>query len=195
MAYIIRPLTPELWPAFEALFGRAGASNGCWCMYWRLGPDYHRRPRAQNKAALRRLVNAGPPPGLVAFAGDQAVGWCQLTERAALPWLARVPAAAPDAEPVWALSCFFVHRRYRRQGVMAALIAAAVTAARRAGAPALEAYPVGAEASPGSSNRFTGTVAAFARAGFQVVARRDRYRVVMRRDLRRKRPARSDASP
>jgi hypothetical protein len=27
----IRPLTPDRWPAFEALFGRSGASNGCWC--------------------------------------------------------------------------------------------------------------------------------------------------------------------
>ena len=37
MKLIIRPLTPDLWPALEDLFGKGGASNGCWCMYWRLG--------------------------------------------------------------------------------------------------------------------------------------------------------------
>src|SRR5215813_15631143 len=58
----VRPLTPELWPALEDLFGKAGACNGCWCMYWRVGPSYFRRPREQNKRDLRARVRAGPPP-------------------------------------------------------------------------------------------------------------------------------------
>ena len=37
MKLTIRPLTPDLWPALEDLFGKRGASNGCWCMYWRAG--------------------------------------------------------------------------------------------------------------------------------------------------------------
>jgi hypothetical protein len=45
MKLTIRPLTPSLWPALEALFGKGGASNGCWCMYWRIGPEYHKRRR------------------------------------------------------------------------------------------------------------------------------------------------------
>ena len=32
MKLIIRPLTPDLWPALEDLFGKDGASNGCWCI-------------------------------------------------------------------------------------------------------------------------------------------------------------------
>ena len=35
MKLTIRPLTPDLWPALEDLFGETGACNGCWCMYWR----------------------------------------------------------------------------------------------------------------------------------------------------------------
>ncbi len=30
------PLTPELWPALERLFGAHGACGGCWCMWWRV---------------------------------------------------------------------------------------------------------------------------------------------------------------
>jgi hypothetical protein len=45
MRFTVRPLTPDLWPALEDLFGKNGASNGCWCMYWRLGPAYFKRPR------------------------------------------------------------------------------------------------------------------------------------------------------
>jgi hypothetical protein len=38
----ILPLTPNLWPALENLFGENGACNGCWCMYWRIGKSYCR---------------------------------------------------------------------------------------------------------------------------------------------------------
>jgi len=85
MKLTIRPLTPDLWPALEDLFGESGAVGGCWCMYWRIGRAIRKRPRAENKAAFEDVVMRGPPPGLVAFAGDLAVGWCQLTTRDAVP--------------------------------------------------------------------------------------------------------------
>lgn len=188
MRLTIRPLTPTLWPALEDLFGNSGACNGCWCMYWRVGPGYHKRPRAKNKAALRGLVKRGPPPGLLAFDGDVAVGWCLLTPRDHLAWLNRTRRLAPvDDVPVWSLSCFYVRRGYRRRGVMTALIAAAVDAARRAKAPALEAYPVDTGMPKSTTNVFTGTAPTFARAGFKTVACRVPYRPIMRHDLKRSR--------
>jgi GNAT superfamily N-acetyltransferase len=177
----IRPLTPELWPALEDLFGRSGASNGCWCMYWRIGPEYRRRPREENKAALRRRVKRGPPPGLLAFDGERAVGWCQLTPRAELRWLEQTPAFAQlDEVAVWSISCLFVRRGYRQKGVSAALIAAAVKAAKRAGAPAVEAYPCDTM----RPSIFTGVASTFARAGFEEVARRKADRPIVRHALK-----------
>jgi hypothetical protein len=113
----IRPLTPSLWPALEDLFGANGASNGCWCMYWRIGAAYHKRAREKNRAAFRGVVRRGPPPGLLAFDGAKAVGWCQLTPRDALPWLnrSRLLGRVDDA-PVWSLTCFYVRRGYRGRG-------------------------------------------------------------------------------
>jgi hypothetical protein len=146
MRLTIRALTPELWPALEDLFGRNGACSGCWCMYWRIGSAYRRTARERNRAAFREVVRRGPPPGLLAFDGEVAVGWC------------------------------------RRRGVTSALIAAALRAARRAHAPALEAYPLdGALTSSASS---TGYASTFARAGFTTVARRVPARPIMRHDLR-----------
>jgi GNAT superfamily N-acetyltransferase len=180
----IRPLTPDLWPALEDLFGRGGGSNGCWCMYWRIGSEYHQRAREKNRRAFRRIVQHGPPPGLLAFDGERPVGWCQLTPRDELPWLDRARALQRvDARPVWSLSCFYVRRGYRRQGVMSALIAAALQAARSARAPALEAYPVDTARTGSTSNVFTGTAGTFTRAGFKTVARRTPSRPVMRHDL------------
>ena len=185
MKLTIRSLTPDLWPALEDLFGKNGACNGCWCMYWRIGSAYHKRPRVQNKAAFREIVKRGPPPGLLAFDGDLAVGWCQLTPRAALPWLERPRLLQRvDDVPVWSLSCFYVRRGYRKQGVMSALIAAAVRAAQRAKAPALEAYPVDTDVPECTRNRFTGIASTFARAGFKAVARFGPSRPIMRRELK-----------
>jgi GNAT superfamily N-acetyltransferase len=178
----IRPLTPDLWPALDDLFGAGGACGGCWCMYWRIGSAYLKQPRERNRAAFREIVRRGPPPGLLAFDGDLAVGWCQLTPRDALPWLDRTwRLRRVDATPVWSLSCFYVRKGYRRRGVTAALIAAAVKAARRAGAPALEGYPLDAGLTPSASS--TGYASTFARAGFKTVARRVPPRPIVRRDL------------
>jgi GNAT superfamily N-acetyltransferase len=180
----VRPLTPELWPALENLFGRAGASNGCWCMYWRIGAAYKKRPRDLNKRALRALTRRGSPPGLLAFDGELAVGWCQLTPRADLPWLdRRRELERIDDLPVWSLSCFYVRRSHRGRGVTSALILAALRAAREAGAPALEAYPVDTTAPKSTSNLFTGGASTFRRTGFKTVARRSPARPVMRHDL------------
>jgi len=184
MDLTIRPVTLEQWAALEDLFGAAGASNGCWCMYWRIGPRYRQRPREDNKSDLRQLAAAGPPPGLLAFAGGVPAGWCELAPRAGLRWLAHARYLQPaDDLPVWSVPCFYVRRTHRGQGVMDALIGAAVTAATAAGAPALEAYPVDTAVPGHTRNLFPGTVPAFARHGFRVVARRKPDRPVMRRSL------------
>jgi GNAT superfamily N-acetyltransferase len=178
----IVPLAPEHWESFERLLGPNGATGGCWCMWWR-------RPRAQfragrgadNRACYREIVAKGPPPGLLAFDGAEAVGWCQVCPRQDLPGLDRSPQLKPvDDAPVWALSCFFVHRRARGRGVATALIQAAMDRAREAGAPALEAYPWDTRERKLAASVFTGIASSFAKLGFETIARRAPHRPVMR---------------
>jgi GNAT superfamily N-acetyltransferase len=186
MDFTISPLTFERWPALEDLFGATGASNGCWCMYWRIGPRYRDRPRADNKRDLQQLATSGQSPGLLAFDADLAVGWCELAPRAELGWLAHARYLEPlDDLPVWSIPCFFVRRTHRHRGVMAALIEASAGVAAAAGAPALEAYPVDTAVPGHTRNLFPGVASAFARHGFRVLARRKPDRPVMRRDLTR----------
>ena len=176
----VRPLTPDLWPSLEDLFGRYGASNGCWCMYWRIGGAYRERPKEENRAELRAVVQHGPPPGLLAFEGETAVGWCQVTPRRALPYLDGFRRLGPlDPRPVWSVSCFFVRRGYRKRGVSRALLAAAISFAREAGAPAIEAYP-----STKDQSWYTGLASTFARAGFRKVGGLRADRPIMRREFR-----------
>ena len=193
MKLTFRPLTPDLWPALEDLFGPNGANSGCWCMWWR-SADVRLANSDQNRAAFQRVIAKGPPPGLLAFEGDLAVGWCQVTPRSALSRLERSGVLARmDDVPAWSVSCFYIRRGYRKQGVMTALISAAVKHAKAHGAPALEAYPWDVNGKPGSAGTFTGVSSAFERNGFREVARRRPDRPVMRHDLKRVRVAKSDA--
>jgi ribosomal protein S18 acetylase RimI-like enzyme len=184
MDLTIRELTPDDWPAVEDLFDTTGPVGRCWCMYWRIGSQYRKLPSDANKAAFRDVVDDGPPPGLLAYDGDLAVGWCQLTARDALPWLdSSWRLERVDDVAVWSISCFYVRKGHRRRGVVSALVAAALEAAHRAGAPAVEAYPLDASLSPSTSH--TGYSSTFERAGFTTVARHTPARPIMRYEFSR----------
>jgi GNAT superfamily N-acetyltransferase len=170
------------WPALADLFGRGGASNGCWCMFWRIGPAYAKRPHAENRDDLARLAASGRPPGLIAFDGELSVGWCELAPRSELAWLNRSRYLAPvDDLPVWSVPCFYVRRGHRGRGSTGALIEAAINEAAAAGAPALEAYPVDTSVPGHTGNLFPGIASTFAGLGFETVARRKPDRPIMRR--------------
>jgi len=186
------PATPSRWPDVEALFGDRGACGGCWCMAWRLAPAAWRAGKgAKNKRALKRLVTGGRAPGVLAYDGRTPVGWCAVAPRADYVHLARSRVLAPvDAQPVWSVSCLFVLKPYRRQGLSARLLDAAVAFAAHRGARIVEGYPTTPySASAPAPFLWTGTVSAFERAGFAVAGRRSPGRPVMRRTVsaRRKR--------
>ncbi len=190
----IEPLTPERWGDLEALFGERGACGGCWCMWWRLArSEFERRKGDGNREAFRRRVEAGPPPGLVAYRGGEPVGWCAVAPREEYAVLGRSPVLEPvDDTPVWSLTCFFIRRDLRRSGLSVALIEAAVRFARGAGARWLEGYPVvpRKDVAP-DVFVFTGLPGAFEKCGFAEVARRSPTRPIYRRELGRERPARA----
>jgi GNAT superfamily N-acetyltransferase len=150
-------------------------------MYWRIGNAYRRRPQEANRVDFHNVVIHGPAPGLLAFDGKVAVGWCQLTPRTLLPWLDRAWRPIDDL-PVWSISCFYIRNGYRRQGISSVLIDAAIYTANKAGAPALEAYPLDGDLSPSASG--TGYLSTFLQAGFKVVGRRSHARPIVRLDLR-----------
>jgi GNAT superfamily N-acetyltransferase len=184
MKLTVRPLTPDLWPAFVDLFCDSSVCSRCWCMYWRIGAAYRKRPGEANKAAFREIVKFGPPPGLLALDDDVAVGWCQLTPRDQVPELDRAwRLRRVDDSPVWSISCFYVRKSYRRRGITSILITAALNTAKQAGAPSLEAYPLDRSLTPSSTS--TGIVTTFERAGFKTVARRVPPRPIMRHDLKK----------
>mgnify|MGYP001028450668 FL=1 len=182
----VEPITVELWPDLVELFGPRGASGGCWCMWWRLpNADFVRGKGDGNRNALESLVRAGTVPGLLAYHGERAVGWCSLGPREEFPRLARSRILKPvDDAPVWSVVCFFVDRHYRGGGVTSTLLESAKEYARRQGASILEGYPVDAgDRRVVPAFAYTGLASTFAKAGFVEVARRSPTRPIMRCDL------------
>jgi len=184
----VRPLTFDLWPALEDLFGPQGACYGCWCTYFRLPPARRRAgTRETNRAHLMNRVEAGPPPGLIAFEEGAPVGWMQVGPRADVPeWNnARRVSAPLEGEAVadpanWAISCFFVRPKARGRGLSHRLVAAGIDFARENGARVLDACPLDEAKQSKSVGLFVGSTRVFEAAGFRPVALRKAGRPLMR---------------
>jgi GNAT superfamily N-acetyltransferase len=177
------PATPARWPDIEKLFGERGACGGCWCMFWRIPrKEFDSNKGSKNKRALQQIVADGGKPGVIAYLGKQPMGWCAVAPRSEYVALERSRILKPvDEQPVWSISCLFVAKQYRRQGVSTVLLRAAVDFAARQGARVVEGYPV----EPSSTKMpdpflWHGVPSTFLAAGFKEVARRSDSRPIMR---------------
>jgi GNAT superfamily N-acetyltransferase len=186
LSLTFEPLTVERWSDLEKLFGERGACGGCWCMSWRSHrAQFEARKGARNKAALRKIVEHGPPPGVLIYSGTEPVGWCAVAPREVHARLenSRILARVDD-QPVWSITCFFVKRTFRRVGVSVLLLKAAAAHSAVHGARIVEGYPVEPRKDPMPDVfAWTGIASAFRRAGFKEVARRSEGRPIMRLEI------------
>jgi hypothetical protein len=196
----IHPVTAERWPDLVELFERRGPrgawprTSACYCMFWRLPPAeydaaFRRRSLENvsggpNKKAMHELLVRGTVPGLLAYRGDDPIGWVAVSPRDELVRLRSSPGLGAEDEAEsgrpWSISCFYIYRTAWRCGVGAALLDAAVARAVKHDGTSVEGYPVQA----GSVDPYTGYDTMFAEAGFELVrAGRGRGRALWRRAL------------
>ncbi len=180
--FSLRPLTPGLWADFEHLFGPRGACGGCWRMFWKLrGKAFDENTGEPTRQMQKSYVESGAVPGLLAFEDDEPVGWIAIEPRSAYPKLAHSRVLKPvDDENVWSVTCFFVAKQARRQGLTVKLLKAAVDYVRGQGGRIVEGYPVDAKKDMPAPFVHTGIAAAFQKAGFVEAARRSEKRPIMR---------------
>jgi GNAT superfamily N-acetyltransferase len=182
----------------DAVFGERGWPARCSCQWFKVrGKDWDDVAHADEyRDRLHQQTSCGDPSapttsGLVAYLGDEPVGWCAVEPRTSyvriaasrMPWSGRDEDKADDS--VWAVTCFVTRAGYRRRGVMSALAVATVDFARARGARAIEGYPL--EDEPGRTyswgELYVGNRGVFAAAGFREVSHPTPRRVVMRREL------------
>ena len=195
----LHPLTLDRWDDLVDLFGpEVGANSGCWCMWWRMArADWKATPREEKRDRFRAIVEEGPPPGVLAYEGEKAVGWCAVGPRKTLPRMNGSRVAAPlgdvDAEGIFAINCFFIRSGWRGQHLMRMLLDGALKFSAGQGARIVEACPLDVDRKLFWGEGFVGLASVFRDAGFMEVARRSPNRPLMRKALPRKPRRRSAA--
>jgi GNAT superfamily N-acetyltransferase len=193
----IIPASQASWADLQAVFGTADYPGMCYCQHYKTrdchwsslsGEERHRRLREQTRCDNPR---ARTTSGLVAYLGQEPVGWVAVEPRTAYPRLPKVRTVWSGRQEdktddgVWAVTCFVTRKGYRKRGITYALAAATVGFARDQGARALEAYPM--ITSPGKEITWgelhVGSRQVFADAGFTEVSHPSPRRVVMRMDF------------
>ena len=186
----IVPATTDRWADVQAVLDGSG-EQGCWCQAWR-GRDPVAKASGETRPQTlhRQMKDGDPPPGFLAYLEGVAVGWVGIGVRTETPRLVNsrtIPAI--DDLPVWSIGCFRIRPGYRRRGIATALLAGVIEAARAAGAPGVEAYPIdpdGRRVDAGFA--FVGIASMFEAAGFRRVMVTDAHsaglpRLLVRLDL------------
>src|SRR4051812_20057789 len=129
----VRPVTGDTWEDFVRLFEAKGAPHYCWCTPYRFGdsPDL---TKVERKDRMHKLVSGGTPVGVLAYSGDEPIGWCSIAPRETYARLERsrtMPRVTSPETPTWTILCFFVARPYRGRKVTRVLLDGAVAYARR----------------------------------------------------------------
>jgi hypothetical protein len=179
LALTFHPVTPQRLPGLARFLASHGKFRYCACMRWRMASaQFSRSTKEDRLDALERLVHEGMPIGVLAYLGEEPVGWCSVAPRESYAALERYRALPRiDARPVWSVVCFFVSVRIRRSGATLGLLKAAIYYAASQGAEIIEGYPV----EPGPRlYTYMGSPATFRAAGFRDVTPRRQARQVMR---------------
>ena len=178
-----RPLDLRTWPDLVSLFGKNGACGGCWCMTWRLtSKEYEANKGENNKLKFHDQVKAGKPLGTLAYSNNMPIGWCSVSPREAFPRLGNSRLLKRvDSNPVWSVTCLYIKKDFRKDGLSSTLIKAACNNAFKQGAETIEAYPI----LPKKDNMpdvfaWTGFANAYKNAGFEVISQPSETRLIVR---------------
>jgi GNAT superfamily N-acetyltransferase len=164
-------------------------ANVCWCLSYRLTSSKENRElvgRARGER-VRQLVRQSPPPGVLAYDGDDVVGWAAVHPRADTSFARNRKIPHVDDLDVW---CIRVRPGHRRKGIAHHLLAGAVEFARANGALAIEGYPLDNKgAKIDLTMAYVGTMSLFEQAEFTKASDTDSVldgfpRALMRLDLR-----------
>jgi GNAT superfamily N-acetyltransferase len=185
-AVAIRPLTPDRLQDYLRFFAtRAFSDNaewsGCYCYFPYCNGrfrDWPQRTEEQNRAAISQLIENGTAHGYLAYLGDEVIGWCNAGPFANFPILRKLPR--PDAN-AGAIVCFVVCPTQRGRGIAKELLSAACSGLKDRGMTAVYAQP-SRDAGKHSEN-YTGPLAMYLAANFEVIGEAEHGHVIVRREL------------
>ena len=191
MSISVKPATLARFDDVRTMVGpKRDDASVCWCLSHRVEAKVNRSLVGTERGEyVRALTRKRTAPGVLAYDGDEVVGWAAVAPRSATQFARSRKIPHVDDLDVWAIWCVRVRPGHRGQGIAGVLIEGAVDYARSKGAPAVEGYPVDNQgAKVDLTMAFVGTRAMFEGAGFTKAADTDSAsggfpRVLMRLDL------------
>jgi GNAT superfamily N-acetyltransferase len=183
--FTVKALGESTWPDFADLVERSGGVwGGCWCLGFH--PEGFRgSPEANRDAKLERVRNDAAHAALV-YDGGTCVGWCQFGSSTELTRLKnrKVYEQQLTDLPDWRITCFYVDKTRRKQGVSDAALAGALELIAGLGGGTVESYPEDTtDRKVSSSFLHNGTVGMFERHGFARDRRIGKDRWVVSREV------------
>jgi len=182
--YTTRPLDTSTWEAFAELVERNnGVYGGCWCVAFHTA--YHREV-TDNRALKERLVRAADAHAALVFDEQGlAQGWCQYGSPDELSLRHRLEYRKDPPPPArWRITCMFVDRRHRGQGIARAGLEGTLAQIAAAGGGLVEAISettIGREAQ--SRFLFSATVELFEQYGFARGRQVGKHAWIVSRDI------------
>jgi hypothetical protein len=183
--YVVRPLSSDTWDGFAGLAERHnGVFGGCWCTWFHTMSAEKERTYEGNRSLKRRLVDEGRAHAALVYDGDEVVAWAEYGSPEELPniYHRRQYLAELDILPDYRVTCIFVDKRYRRQGMSAVALQGAVDLIAAAGGGVVEGYPHDTRGQR-KSVLYDGTRELFERAGVAYVRAKGTGHCVMRRTV------------
>lgn len=147
-------------------------SNVCWCLSHRIPAKDNRELVGQERADfVEALTRRRTKPGVLAYDGDEVVGWAAVAPRADLPFARSTKIPHVDDLPAWSVWCLRVRPGHRGRGISHVLLEGAVAYAAQQGAPVVEGYPVDNRGEKVDlTMAYVGTRKLFEDAGFTLAA-------------------------
>jgi GNAT superfamily N-acetyltransferase len=165
-------------------------ANVCWCLSYRIPNKLNRELAGPARGEyVEGLCRRKVAPGVLAYAGDEVVGWAAVARRADTSFATNRKIPHVDDQDVWSVWCMRVRPGHRGEGITHALLDGAVQFARDHGAPVIEGYPVDNRGEKVDlTMAYVGTKGVFEAAGFAQAAETSSVlagfpRVLMRLDL------------
>jgi GNAT superfamily N-acetyltransferase len=184
--FLIKELGRATWPDFVRIMEKHnGVWGGCWCVTFHLEPGGSDRTDTPRRAYKERLVRANRSHAALVYDGEDIVGWCQFGPPAELPGRMGGFGKLGVAPPDWRITCFFVDRDRRKEGIAEAALAGALRLIAAKGGGTVDGYPIATRGKPYSSSfLWGGTETMFAEVGFRPLGALGTSKLVMRRVVR-----------
>jgi GNAT superfamily N-acetyltransferase len=175
---LLEPAEARHAEALVSLFARTGTP--CQCQYWHFSGDKNAwldrlfHTPEENRDAFIAGLTSPELKGVVAIAGDQAVGWMKLcpAERVSKLYEQRLYKGLPCFEGprdgVLTVGCMLVDEGWRQRGVARSMLRAGVELAVASNARAIEAFPRRHEQAQ-APELWLGPLNLFIDAGFRIV--------------------------